>query len=107
MNLHLVKETSSLRIAYRRLQPRNGVLVLWGYGIRIAVERGHLDVDDGIGSDRRRGRFTRAKPGFSRLVIIGHSGLVSLEALRWLHDVGIAVVQIDNDCEVIVAAGPS
>jgi hypothetical protein len=71
------------------------------------VERGHLIADDGVGSDRRHGRFPRAKPGFNRLVVIGHSGLVSLEALRWLHDVGVAVVQIDNDGELVLAAAPS
>ena len=46
--------------------------------------------------------FTRAKPGFNRLVVIGHSGLVSLEAFRWLYDIGIAVVQIDNDGELVL-----
>jgi hypothetical protein len=30
----------------------NGVLVLTGYGLRVAVERGHLIVEDGVGSAR-------------------------------------------------------
>jgi hypothetical protein len=37
-------------------QPRNGVLVLSGYGLHIGVERGHLTVCDGVGRPRRRGR---------------------------------------------------
>ncbi len=83
----------------------NGVLVLSGYGIRIAVERGHLLVEDGLGCDRRSGRFPRAMPGFDRVAVIGHTGAVTLEALRWLNDLGIPFVQIDVDGKVIVAAG--
>lgn len=45
--------------------------------------------------------------GLKRLVIIGHSGTVSLDALRWLHDVGAAFVHLDADGHVIVANGPS
>jgi CRISPR-associated endonuclease Cas1 len=84
---------------------RNGVLVLSGYGLRVAIERGHLLVEDGVGADRRQGRFPRAVPGFERLVVLGHAGTVTLEALRWLHDLGISFVQIGADGEVIVAAG--
>lgn len=89
------------------LRPKNGLLVLSGYGIRAIVEGGHLSIEDGIGANRRRGRFSRATAGFNRLVIIGHSGIVSLEALRWLNDIGASIVQIDCDGNVIVATGPS
>ena len=68
-------------------KPRAGLLILSGYGIKVAVESGHLVVEDGVGSARRRGRFSRATAGLKRLVIVGHSGIVSLEALRWLHDI--------------------
>lgn len=37
--------------------PRNGVLSLSGYGIRVAIERGHLVIEDGRGTERRRARF--------------------------------------------------
>jgi CRISPR-associated endonuclease Cas1 len=89
------------------LTARNGILVLSGYGIRIFVERGHLTIEDGIADERRRGRFPRPKPGFMRLVVIGHTGIVTLEALRWLHDVGIPFIQIDADGQVITCAGPA
>jgi len=82
-------------------------VVLSGYGLRIAVERGHLVVSDGIGRDRRSGRLHRATSGLRRLVVLGHSGTVSLEAMRWLHDIGAAFVQLDADGTVIVASGPS
>lgn len=89
------------------LEPRNGVLVLGGYGLRIAVERGHLVVSDGIGRDRRGGTLNRATCDLKRLVVLGHSGTASLEALRWIHDVGAAFIQLDADGTVIVASGPS
>lgn len=37
----------------------------------------------------------------------GHSGTVTLKALRWLHDIGAAFLQIGADGEAIVASGPS
>lgn len=87
------------------LEPKNGILVLTGYGLRVAVGRGQLAVSDGIGSDRRAGVFTRATCGIRRLVILGHSGTISFEAFRWLQDVSSAVVQIDANGNVVIAAG--
>jgi len=85
---------------------RNGVLVLAGYGVRMAVERGHLIVADGIGRERREGRVPRASRDLRRLVVLGHAGTVSLEALRWLADVGAAFVQVDADGRVVAATAP-
>ena len=88
------------------LSPRGGVLLLAGYGLRIAVERGHLYVEDGVGANRRSARFSRPTHDLRRLVVLGHSGTISFDALRWLSDVGAGFVQIDNDGRVIAAAGP-
>ncbi len=86
---------------------RNGVLALSGYGVRVAVERGQLLVSDGIGRERREGVLSRATCGLKRLVILGHSGTISFEALRWLCDIGSAFVQIDADANLIMASAPS
>jgi CRISPR-associated endonuclease Cas1 len=85
---------------------RNGILALSGYGIRVAVERGHLHIEDGVGLSRRRARFARASAGFNRLVVTGHSGIISLEALRWLHGIGAAFIQIDRDGQLIYNTSP-
>src|SRR5215472_16141896 len=85
--------------------PIAGVLTLTGHGLRVTVERGHLSVDDGVGTERRRARFARAASGIRRVVVLGHSGIVSLSALRWLHDIGAAFVQIDHDGNLIMAGG--
>ncbi len=87
--------------------PKAGVLVLGGYGLRVAVERGHLTVADGMGTERRSGRLAKATCGLKCLVVLGHSGTVSLEALRWLHDVGATFVQLDADGQVVACFAPS
>lgn len=103
MNLAYSSEAQTIT----SLRSKSGVLVLSGYGIKVTVERGHLAIEDGIGPDRRRGRFSRATAGLTRLVILGHSGIVSLDALRWLNDVGVAFVHIDCDGNLIAAISPS
>ena len=35
--------------------PQHGVITLFGYGIKVNVDRGHLTIQDGIGADRREG----------------------------------------------------
>lgn len=88
------------------LKPRRGVVTLYGYGINVRVERGHLVLDDGIGSDRFCGRFPRVGHGLERLVVIGNDGLVSLAALRWLADQNVSFVMLERDGSVIVTTGP-
>ena len=72
-----------------------------GYGLKLYVNRGHLVVHDGIGRQRRTVRFNRATSRLRRLVVLGHSGYVTLEALRWLRDVGAAFVHIDRDAKLV------
>jgi len=86
---------------------RNGVLSLGGYGIRIGVESGHLAIEDGLGSERRSGRFSRVARNLKRVIVTGHSGIISFEALRWIQDIGAAFIQIDTDGRVIAASTPT
>lgn len=87
-------------------QARNGVLVVNGYGVRVAIEHGQLLIVDGLGRERRQGTLSRATSGLNRLVLLGHSGTISLEALRWLHDLHVAVIQLDADGTVILTSAP-
>ena len=89
-----------------RLTPRHGVVTLYGYGISVRVDRGHLVIDDGIGAPRRRARFSRVGHGLRRLVVIGSDGMISLAALRWLADQRVAFIMLDRDGSVLVATGP-
>jgi len=88
------------------LVPRHGVLTLYGYGISVNVDRGHLVVKDGIGRDRYEGRFPRVGHGLRRLVVIGSDGFVSLAALRWLADQDAAFVMLERDGSVLATNGP-
>jgi CRISP-associated protein Cas1 len=92
---------------YPPLQVRAGVLVVDGYGIALrVVSRGKLRVEDGIGRQRRSLALDRAGSGLERLVLIGHAGFVTLDALAWLRGIGAALVQIDRDGEVLAHSAP-
>src|SRR5580692_4523893 len=83
---------------------RSGIVTLSGYGIKVAVDRRHLAVSDGIGRQRRTGRFAKATSRIKRLVVIAQTGFVTLEALRWLHDTKAAFIQLDHDASILTAS---
>jgi len=85
---------------------RDGVLVVSGYGLRVAVEAGHLAVEDGIADKRRVARFSRLDRALKRVVIIGHAGTISLDAIRWLHGVGVPLIHLDTDGTVFSVSAP-
>ena len=88
------------------IQVKNGVIALAGYGLDARIDRGRLCLKDGIANRRREASFTKATCGIKRLVLLGHSGAISLEALRWLHDIDAGIAQIDADGNVILASAP-
>lgn len=85
----------------------SGICVAHGYGLKLRVHRGHLIVEDGVGRNRQTRRYHRVTSKLRRLVLIGHTGYVTLEALRWLHDIGAALIHIDSDGTVITASTAS
>ncbi len=78
--------------------PKHGVVTLFGYGTAVHVDRGHLILEDGIGHERRHGRFPR----------VGHGsdGMVSFAALRWLADQNASFVMLERDGSVLTTTGP-
>jgi len=92
--------------SHKPLTPHLGVITLFGYGTSVRVERGHLVLEDGIGPNRRYGRFSRVGHGLKRLVVIGSDGLVSLAALRWLADQCASFVMLERDGTVLVTTAP-
>jgi CRISPR-associated endonuclease Cas1 len=85
---------------------RSGVLALFGYGIKVRMQCGHLEIEDGIGPERRKIRLARVGHGLKRLVCIGSDGFVSLAALRWLADQDVAFVMLERDGKVLTVTGP-
>jgi CRISPR-associated endonuclease Cas1 len=102
----VTQSKAPLRDAWLPLTARSGVITLFGYGISIRVDRGHLILNDGVGDERRQGRFARVNHGIRRVVVIGTSGLISLAALRWLADQNAAFVMLERDGSVLAATGP-
>ena len=86
--------------------PRHGVVTLFGYGIQIRVDGGHLVLHDGVGPDRRYARLPRVGHGLKRLVVIGSDGMVSLAALRWLADQDASFVMLERNGKVLAVTGP-
>lgn len=89
-----------------QIAPKRGVVTLFGYGINVHVNHGHLIFQDGIGPTRREGRLSRVRHGLRRLVIVGSDGVVSLAALRWLADQNASFVMLDRNGTVLATTGP-
>jgi CRISPR-associated endonuclease Cas1 len=83
------------------------IVVVDGFGVSIRVHRSQLVVTDGAGRNRRERRFGRASSKLARVVVLGGSGSLSLEAIRWLGDVGAAFVCIDRDGQILCSSGPT
>src|SRR5258708_23270186 len=88
------------------IEPNHGVITLYGYNSSASVDRGHLVLNDGIGMNRRQGRLPRVRHGLKRLVVIGSTGMVTFEALRWLSEQDAAFVMLDRDGSVLAVSGP-
>ncbi len=87
------------------LEVRAGVLVVDGYGIKLYVRGGRLIAEDGFADLRRSARFARATSGLRRVVVLGQAGFVTLEAIRWLADVGAAYMHVDRNGRVLATSG--
>jgi len=87
--------------------PHGGILTLSGHGVRVSVNRGYLTVEDGLGEERYSARFSRIDQSLKRLVLIGTAGSVTLDAIQWLHDVGVPLIHLKRDGTLLFVAAPS
>ncbi|MDX2059473.1 MAG: CRISPR-associated endonuclease Cas1 [Gemmatimonadales bacterium] len=92
---------------YAEMVSQGGVLVLRGYSLRIAVERGHLNIEDQTLGVRRRTRLSRVDRETRRLIVVGSSGSITLDAIKWLDGVGLPLVHLHPDGRVLMVAAPS
>jgi len=84
----------------------SGVLTLSGFGVRVRMQNGHLEIEDGVGSQRRKIMLARVGHGLKRLVLVGSDGFVSLAALRWLTDQDAAFVMLERNGKTLCITGP-
>jgi CRISPR-associated endonuclease Cas1 len=85
---------------------KSGVLTLHGFDIRMRVQRGHLEIEDGIGQERRKMRLPRIGHRLRRLVCVSEDGFVTLSALRWLTDQDAAFVMLKRNGKLLNVCGP-
>src|SRR5215472_3399471 len=81
------------------------ILLVDGYGVSLTVYRGHLTIRDGLGRHRRERRLPRAQRTVRRILVRGHTGHITLDAIRWCHDTGVTLTTIDADGRVLLTAG--
>ncbi len=86
---------------------KTGVLTLAGFGIKVRIHRGHLELEDGVGMERRTIRLARVGHSLKRLVCISEDGFVTLGALKWLSDVGASFVMLNRNGTILLATGPA
>lgn len=89
---------------FDELTLRGGICVADGYGIKVHVERRHLVVADGVGSSRRVRRYHKTNCDLKRLVVVGATGYISLEAVRWLADAGTPMIHLDADGRLLATS---
>src|SRR6266498_3435077 len=83
-----------------------GILTLSGFNVSLSVDKDHLVIKDGTGSHIRQAWFHRALASFNRIVIHGHTGYISLDALKWLYDKHISVTVVDYDATLLFTTSP-
>ncbi len=86
---------------------KSGVLTIHGFGVRVRMQSGHLEIEDGIGPGRRKIRLARVGHGLKRLVCISEDGFTTLSALKWLADVGASFVMLNRSGKVLFVTGPT
>jgi CRISPR-associated endonuclease Cas1 len=101
-----VRQPSQSDNSTELIVPRHGVVTLFGYGIQVRVDRGHLLLESGIGPDRYSGRLPRVGHGLKRLVCIGSDGCISFAAMRWLADQDVAFTMLERTGKVLLVTGP-
>jgi CRISPR-associated endonuclease Cas1 len=80
------------------------IAVADGYSIRVRVKHGRLAISDGSGRQRRERAYSRIGDRPTRLVVIGQAGYVSLEALRWLNDIGAGLIHLDHNLKLVTVS---
>ena len=86
---------------------KSGVLTVQGFGVRVRMQSGHLEIEDGIGPERRRIKLARVGHGLRRLVCVSEDGFTTLGALKWLADVGASFIMLNRNGKVLLVTGPN
>jgi len=83
-----------------------GVAVVDGFGAVVAVERGHLELRDGVGKDRRIRRYTKLDAPRRLVVGVGTVGTMSMDAFRWCSATDTSIVVLARNGSILVGGPP-
>jgi CRISPR-associated endonuclease Cas1 len=86
---------------------KSGVLTIHGFGVRVRMQSGHLQIEDGVADERRTVRLARVGHGLRRLVCISEDGFFTLDALKWLADQRASLIMLDRSGKVSLVTGPT
>ena len=83
-------------------------IILDGYGLALRVSKGELEACDGIGTQRRTRRISRADAAAGRVrrVLVLGEGMVTTEAVSWCAALGVAVIITGASGEVLAMGAP-
>ena len=87
--------------------PKHGVLTIHGFGVRVRMQSGHLEIEHGVGPERCNLRLPRVGHNLRRVVCISEDGFVTLSALKWLSDIGVSFIMLDRLGKVRLVTGPA
>lgn len=92
-------ETGTIASIFQSSPDDQRVIIAHGYGIRVGIWNGQLEISDGIGKHRRTRKLPKADRTIKRLVITATEGYVTLAALRWCrtHDLSVHVIDAAGD----------
>jgi len=85
----------------------NGVLCLWGFGVRLQVRHGQLIAEWGIGRDRHNICVPRVNRNLKRIIVIGSDGFATFDAIRWVSDIGGSLIFLDRRGKLLFASTPT
>jgi CRISPR-associated endonuclease Cas1 len=86
---------------------KSGVLTIHGFGVRVRMLSGHLEIEHGIADERRTVRLARVGHRLRRLVCIAEDGFVTLDALKWLADQQASLTLLERSGKVSFVTGPT
>src|SRR5437870_3039829 len=87
---------------------KHGVLCLWGFGVKVRLDKNHFCAEWGVGLKRYQVRLSRVDGHkLKRVILLGSDGYISLEALRFISDVGATFSMIDKRGKALMVCTPT
>ena len=87
--------------------PKHGVLVLHGFGVKVRLDNSHFLAEWGVGLERYQVRLSRVEAHkLRKVILLGSDGYISLEALRFISDVGATFSMLDKRGKAVMVCAP-